>query len=68
MRPAPAHEGRSLRDIDLAALGVEVTAVRRRRVRSVAPDPDTVLAEDDVVVLRGTEEELALAEIRLMQG
>ena len=66
--PGARAQGRSLRDIDLGALGVEVTAVRRRRVRSVAPDPDTVLAEGDVVVLRGTEEELALAEIRLMQG
>jgi K+/H+ antiporter YhaU regulatory subunit KhtT len=37
-------------------------------VRSVAPDADTVLADGDVIVLRGTEEDLALAEMRLMQG
>jgi CPA2 family monovalent cation:H+ antiporter-2 len=66
--PGARAQGRSLRELNLGALGVEVTAVRRRRVRSVAPGPDTVLAEDDVVVLRGTEENLALAEIRLMQG
>lgn len=66
--PGARAEGRSLREIDLEGLGVEVTAIRRRRVRSAAPDPDTVLATDDVVVLRGTEEELALAETRLMQG
>jgi len=42
--------------------------VLRRRVRNVAPSPDMVLAQDDVLVLRGTEEGLALAEIRLMQG
>jgi len=57
-----------LRELDFGALGVEVTAVRRRRVRSVAPDADTVLADGDVIVLRGTEEDLALAEMRLMQG
>jgi len=66
--PGARAEGRSLRELDLGALGVEVTAVRRRRVRSVAPDADTVLADGDVIVLRGTEEDLALAEMRLMQG
>jgi len=60
--------GRNLRDLQFGALGVEVTAVRRRRVRAVAPEPDMTLAVGDVLVLRGTDEALASAESRLMQG
>ncbi len=66
--PGAWASGRTLRDLQLDVLGVEVTAVRRRRVRSVSPEPDTTLAAGDVVVLRGTEEALALAESRLLQG
>jgi len=60
--------GRNLRDLQFGALGVEVTAVRRRRVRAVAPEPDMTLAVGDVLVLRGTDEALASAESRLLQG
>ena len=42
--------------------------MRRRNIRSSAPDPETVLAEGDVLVLRGRQEDLAVAEIFLMQG
>jgi CPA2 family monovalent cation:H+ antiporter-2 len=60
--------GRTLGEIDLARLNVEVTAVRRRNVRTLTPDNETRIAEGDVVVLLGLEEELAAAEITLMQG
>jgi CPA2 family monovalent cation:H+ antiporter-2 len=63
-----AAVGRTLQDIDLARCGVEVTAVRRRGVRSLAPQAETRIEEGDVVVLLGVEEGLAAAEIRLMQG
>jgi CPA2 family monovalent cation:H+ antiporter-2 len=60
--------GKTLRDLQLPKLSVEVTAIRRRNIRSHDPGPETELAEGDVVVLRGAEEDLALAEMRLMQG
>jgi CPA2 family monovalent cation:H+ antiporter-2 len=66
--PGSAAVGRTLRNLDLRRLHVEVTALRRRNIRSSMPDPETVLAEGDVLVLRGGQEELADAEIFLMQG
>ncbi|HSN40262.1 MAG TPA: monovalent cation:proton antiporter-2 (CPA2) family protein [Burkholderiales bacterium] len=60
--------GKSLEELDLASLHVEVTAVRRRNVRTVTPAPDTRIEEGDVVVLLGVEEDLAAAEMKLMQG
>jgi monovalent cation:H+ antiporter-2, CPA2 family len=61
-------EGRTLRELDLGSRGVEVTAVRRHRLRSLAPAPETVVGDGDVLVLRGLEEDLAAAELRVMQG
>ena len=60
--------GKSLDELDFAGLHVEVTAVRRRNVRTVTPAPDTRIEEGDVVVLLGVEEDLAAAEMKLMQG
>jgi len=60
--------GRTLGEIGLESLRVEVTAVRRRNIRGVAPEPATRLEEGDVLVLLGAEGDLAAAEIRLMQG
>ncbi|WP_323122992.1 cation:proton antiporter domain-containing protein [Burkholderia alba] len=57
--------GRSLADLGLYALGLEVTAIRRHGIRGVEPDPDTKLRASDIVVLRGLPEALALAEERL---
>ena len=66
--PGAAVVGRTLGAIGLEALRVEVTAVRRRNIRGVAPDPDTRVEAGDVLVLLGAEEDLAAAEITLMQG
>jgi monovalent cation:H+ antiporter-2, CPA2 family len=63
-----AAVGKSLNDLDLTRFHVEVTAIRRRNIRSSSPDPDTRLTEGDVVVLRGAQDELALAEMFLLQG
>ena len=60
--------GRTLGEIDLGRLRVQVTAVRRRNIRGVAPEPTTRIEEGDVLVLLGAERDLAAAEIRLMQG
>jgi len=69
MLPAGAAAvGRTLKELDLGRMRVEVTALRRRNIRNSMPDQDTALAEGDVVVLRGKQEDLAEAEIFLMQG
>jgi CPA2 family monovalent cation:H+ antiporter-2 len=66
--PGAAAVGRTLGAIGLEDLRVEVTAVRRRNIRGVAPEPDTRVEEGDVLVLLGAEQDLAAAEIKLMQG
>ena len=60
--------GQRLGELDLAATGVEITAVRRRNVRMSEPAPDMRLEVGDVVVLLGDEAAVAAAEIRLLQG
>ena len=66
--PGAAAIGKALSEIDLASLNVEVTAVRRRNVRTVTPVADTRIEEADVLVLLGVEEDLAAAEMKLLQG
>jgi CPA2 family monovalent cation:H+ antiporter-2 len=60
--------GRTLGEVDLGSLGVQVTAVRRRNIRGVAPESTTRIEEGDVLVLLGAGKDLAAAEIKLMQG
>lgn len=66
--PGAAAVGRSLGELSLASLMVEITAVRRRNIRALAPTDETRIESGDVIVLRGTPENLAAAEICLMQG
>jgi monovalent cation:H+ antiporter-2, CPA2 family len=66
--PRAAAIGRTLGAIGLGRLNVQVTAVRRRNIRGVAPEPGTRIEEGDVLVLLGTQKDLAAAEIRLIQG
>ena len=66
--PSAACIGRTLESINLAGMHVEVTAVRRQGVRETNPAPGARLREGDIVVLLGTQEALAKAEIRLLQG
>jgi CPA2 family monovalent cation:H+ antiporter-2 len=58
--------GKSLADLNLAELEVDVTAVRRGKNR-LSPEQTLILQEADVVVLRGTAESVARAEQRLLK-
>jgi CPA2 family monovalent cation:H+ antiporter-2 len=58
--------GRQLLELNLT--GVEVTAVRRRHVRTTTPAPEMRIEEGDVVVLLGAETAVAAAEMKLLQG
>ena len=60
--------GRTLEELGLAELGVEVTAIRRHGIRGVEPGPETKLRAADILVLRGLPEALALAEERLSKS
>jgi len=60
--------GRTLAEIGLSDLNVEVTAVRRRNVRTMTPAADMRVEEGDVLVLLGIGEDLAAAEMKLVQG
>ncbi len=60
--------GKTIDSLNLAELGVQLTAVRRKGSREVNPDPQTRVQSGDVLVLLGGQESLARAEIRLLQG
>jgi CPA2 family monovalent cation:H+ antiporter-2 len=66
--PNAACVGKTLASLNLAALSVQVTAVRRKGSREVNPAPETLLQAGDVLVLLGTQGHLAAAEMRLLQG
>jgi monovalent cation:H+ antiporter-2, CPA2 family len=68
LAPGAVAAGRSLGELALEEIGVGVTALRRHDTRMIAPGPQTPLQEGDVIVLRGTPEQLAAAEMRLLQG
>lgn len=57
---------RTLGELRLDELGVQVTAVRRRNIRGADPQPGMRLRKGDVVVLLGTPETIAAAETRLL--
>jgi len=54
--------GRTLGELGLDLLGVEVTAIRRHGIRGVEPGPETKLRANDIAVLRGMPDSLAKAE------
>ncbi|HEX4779341.1 MAG TPA: cation:proton antiporter, partial [Usitatibacter sp.] len=66
--PEAAAVGLTLGALNLDALGVRVSAVRRMGAREVNPSAATQLKAGDVVVLLGPLSQLARAEIRLLQG
>ncbi len=60
--------GRTLGDLGFSELNIEITAIRRRGVKSLSPAADTRIEQGDVVVLFGLDDTLGAAEIRLLQG
>ncbi|GGC04995.1 monovalent cation:proton antiporter family protein [Pseudoduganella buxea] len=58
--------GKALGDMDVTAVGAEVTAIRRGKTRLEAL-PATVLAAGDVIVLRGGAQAVARAEGLLLE-
>lgn len=63
-----AAAGKTIEQTGLAELGVEVLVVRRRNIRGLDPQPEMQILAGDVLVLRGIPENLATAEIQLLQG
>jgi len=62
--PLPITSGcvnQPIEALDLGAIGVEIGSVRRGRER-IAVSPQLILEAEDVLMLRGTSEGLALAE------
>ncbi|HSN20310.1 MAG TPA: cation:proton antiporter, partial [Usitatibacter sp.] len=66
--PDAPSVGKTLGELELGAVGVQVTAVRRKGSRDVNPGPEVPVQAGDVLVLLGTQENLARAEIRVLQG
>jgi monovalent cation:H+ antiporter-2, CPA2 family len=63
-----AAVGKSLRGLDLPGLSVRLVSLRRGQASpSLAPDPDTLVQAEDVLVLSGKSAALALAEQRLLE-
>lgn len=60
--------GNRLGNLDLAATGVHVVALRRRGIRGDEPLHDARLMPGDALVLEGTIEQLDQAHRRLMSG
>jgi CPA2 family monovalent cation:H+ antiporter-2 len=60
--------GRTLAELGLAELGVEINAIRRRGIRAEDPAPETRFEAGDIVVLLGRPDALDAAEARLLQG
>jgi len=66
--PGAAAIGRTLEELTLARYEVEVKAVRRKNVHAQAPQPGFQIEAGDVLVLLGSEQDCAAAEMKLMQG
>ncbi len=60
--------GKTFQVIQLEALDIQLVALRRKGVRQTKLQPDMQLQAGDVLVLAGTPEALARAEMRLLQG
>ncbi|MBI5108475.1 MAG: cation:proton antiporter [Rhodocyclales bacterium] len=60
--------GRAVGEIDLAGVGADTTAIRRRTQRGLKLEAALQLIEGDVVVLIGTAAAVTLGEERLLRG
>ncbi len=60
--------GRSIAELRLQELRVEIQSIRRQPIGNLPAKPDIRLVEGDVVVLLGTPEDLTSAETLLVKG
>ncbi len=60
--------GHNLGELDLDEANITVTAIRRGGIRGPAPEPETELRADDVLVLCGSQTSLNRAEKLLLEG
>ena len=63
-----AAVGKTFQTLRLEEIGIQLSALRRKGVRETKLQPDMQLQSGDVLVLAGTPEALARAEMRLLQG
>lgn len=63
-----AAVGKTLAAIDVGQDGVFLMALRRDGVRQMSPPEETRLQSGDILILNGAVENLARAEMRLLQG
>ena len=68
LTPGSFAIGKTPDALQLAGDDVSVTALRRREARMIQPPADTVFEEGDVVVLMGSPDALAIAELRMLTG
>jgi CPA2 family monovalent cation:H+ antiporter-2 len=60
--------GQSIAELDIGSVGVFLIALRRGGMRQMEPDPQLCLAAGDILILNGSPENLARAEIKILQG
>ncbi|WP_293934342.1 monovalent cation:proton antiporter family protein [Iodobacter sp.] len=60
--------GKHMGELQLDQLHIEVRSVRRRNMRPIQPDASFELQAGDILVLLGESDNLAAAEMRLLQG
>lgn len=63
-----AAVGKTIASLRFDEIGIQLSALRRRGVRDIEAQSDLRLESGDVLVLTGTPESLAKAEIQLLQG
>jgi monovalent cation:H+ antiporter-2, CPA2 family len=63
-----AAVGKTLAALELDETGVKLSGLRRQGKRDMSPAADTRIQAADVLILAGTPEALARAEMRIMQG
>ncbi|TNG01203.1 MAG: hypothetical protein EP297_02740 [Gammaproteobacteria bacterium] len=60
--------GKRISDLNLDAIDIRITAIRRGNIRGEDPEPDTVLQQGDALVLEGNLEALEQAKNFLLSG
>ena len=63
-----AGVGKTIEMLRMEELGIQIAVLRRKGVRETKLQPEMRLQSGDVLVLAGTPEALARAEMRLLQG